>query len=37
MTVRLCACMMHVCEVDRLMLVTPLVCNYYLLYHKLYE
>lgn len=36
-SVCLCARMMHVCEGDGLMLVTPLVCNYYLRYHKLYE
>lgn len=36
-SVFLCAHMMHVCEGGRLMLVTPLMCNYYLLYHKLYE
>lgn len=29
--------MMHVCEGNGLMLVTPRVCNYHLLYHKLYE
>lgn len=31
---RVCLCVrvMHVCEGDRLMLVTTLVCNYYLLY-----